>query len=302
MSAAATIGVDFTIGSRRLLSVPRRLSRWSFTLEELLAGAIPSNPPDGPDGVQVLSAPTAQLGEVTARYPGFVAGGRQDYRRHYIAMEGSFADYMAQFSGKTRSTLRRKAKKLAEETGGYSISEHRTPAEIEAFLGAALPLSARTYQARLLNAGLPEDAASRRSMLEAAEAGRMRAFMLHARGQPIAYLSLPVTGTTLVYAHLGYDPDHGRLSPGTILQMEALERLFAERRFRWFDFTEGDGAHKALFGTHSIACSSLMLLEPTLANRTLLGARSCLDASVAQAKAMAERSGALGKVRALLRA
>ncbi|HSF11541.1 MAG TPA: GNAT family N-acetyltransferase [Erythrobacter sp.] len=302
MSAAATIGVDFTIGSRRLLSVPRRLSRWSFTLEELLAGAIPSNPPSGPDGVQVLSAPTAQLSEVAARFPGFVAGGRQDYRRHYIAMEGSFADYMAQFSGKTRSTLRRKAKKLAEETGGYSVSEHRTPAEIEAFLAAALPLSARTYQARLLNAGLPEDAASRRAMLEAAEAGRMRAFMLHASGQPIAYLSLPVTGATLVYAHLGYDPDHARLSPGTVLQIEALERLFAERRFRWFDFTEGDGAHKELFGTHHIACSSLMLLEPTLANRTLLGARSGFDAGVAQAKMLAERSGALGKVRALLRA
>lgn len=302
MSAAANIGVDFTIGSRRLLSVPRRLSRWSFTLEELLAGAIPSNPPSGPDGVQLLSAPTAQLDEVAARYPGFIAGGRQDYRRHYIAMEGSFADYMAQFSGKTRSTLRRKAKKLAEEAGGYSVSEHRTPAEIEAFRAAALPLSARTYQARLLNAGLPEDAASRRAMLEAAEAGWMRAFLLHASGQPIAYLSLPVTGATLVYAHLGYDPDHARLSPGTVLQMEALERLFAEQRFRWFDFTEGDGAHKALFGTHSIACSSVMLLESTLANRTLLGARSGFDASVAQAKALAERSGALGKVRALLRA
>ncbi|MBA4045943.1 MAG: GNAT family N-acetyltransferase [Erythrobacter sp.] len=302
MSAATTIGVDFTIGSRRLLSVPRRLSRWSFTLEELLAGAIPSNPPSGPDGVQLLSAPTAQLDEVAARYPGFIAGGRQDYRRHYIAMEGSFADYMAQFSGKTRSTLRRKAKKLAEEAGGYSVSEHRTPAEIEAFRAAALPLSARTYQARLLNAGLPEDAASRRAMLEAAEAGWMRAFLLQASGQPVAYLSLPVTGATLVYAHLGYDPDYARLSPGTVLQIEALERLFAEQRFRWFDFTEGDGAHKALFGTHSIACSSLMLLEPTLANRTLLGARSGFDASVAQAKALAERSGALGKVRALLRA
>ncbi|WP_086608493.1 GNAT family N-acetyltransferase [Erythrobacter donghaensis] len=298
----ASAAIDFTLGSRRLLSVPRALETWAFTLENVLAGTMPPAPPLGPDGLRVLSAPTAQLGAVTARYPGLLAGGRQDYRRHYIDMGGSFADYLAGFSGKTRSTLRRKAKRLAEVPGGYSVTAHRTPAEIEAFLAAALPLSARTYQARLLDAGLPDTPAARRAMLEGAEAGRMRAFLLHADGQPVAYLSLPVVGETLVYAHLGYDPDWARLSVGTVLQMEALEQLFAETRFRWFDFTEGEGAHKAMFGTHWAECTSLILLEPTLANRTVLGARRAFDAGVSGAKSLAARSGALGRIRALLRA
>ncbi len=299
MSSAA---IDFTLGSRRLLSVPRALSTWSFGLEQVLSQALPDAPAPGPDGLRILSAPTERLAAIAARYPGFVAGGRQDYRRHYIDMTGSFEDYMARFSGKTRSTLRRKAKKLAEETGGTTITEHRTPAEIEAFLAAALPLSARTYQARLLDAGLPDSPEARRAMLEAAEDDRMRGFLLHAGLRPIAYLSLPVVGATLVYAHLGYDPDHARLSPGTVLQMEALERLFAEQRYRWFDFTEGDGAHKAMFGTGSAQCSSLVLLRPTLANRALLATRGAFDAGVAQAKALAERSGALAQIRARLRA
>lgn len=298
----AGAAIDFTLGSRRLLSVPRALSIWAFSLEEVLTGSLPEAPAPGRDGVRVLSAPLASLAAVTARYPGFLAGGRQDYRRHYIAMDQSFDAYMAQFSGKTRSTLRRKAKKLAGEAGGYIVTEHRTPAEIEAFLAAALPLSAKTYQARLLDAGLPDSPEARRAVLEAAEAERMRAFLLHAGGQAVAYLALPVEGETLVYAHLGYDPAFARLSPGTVLQMDALERLFAEQRFRWFDFTEGDGAHKALFGTGSAACTSLLLLEPTLANRALIGARSGFDGGVAQAKALADRSGALGRLRSLLRA
>ncbi|SHN61535.1 GNAT family N-acetyltransferase [Erythrobacter sanguineus] len=305
-AAQQQVGIDFTIGARRLLAVQRSLATWSFTLDQVLSGTLPDAPEAGPDGLRVLSAPTGQLAAIAARYPGFVAGGRQDYRRHYIDMSGSFADYLAQFSGKTRSTLRRKARKLAEETGGYTVSEHRTPVEIEAFLAAALPLSARTYQARLLDAGLPDSPAARRAIMEAAGNDRMRAFLLHAGDQPIAYLSLPVTGPetggTLVYAHLGYDPDHARLSPGTVLQMDALERLFAEGRYRWFDFTEGDGAHKAMFGTDSAACSSLVLLRPTLANRSLLGARSAFDAGVAQAKALAASSGALERIRARLRA
>ena len=294
--------IDFTAGSRRLLAVPRELNDWSFSLVQILTGALPDAPAPGRDGVRVLSAPTARLAEIAAQFPRYLAGGRQDYRRHYIDMRQNFAEYMAQFSGKTRSTLRRKAKKLAEDAGGYIVSEHRTPAEIEAFLAAALPLSAKTYQARLLGAGLPEGPEARRAMLEATEADRMRAFLLHAGGEAVAYLALPVTGETLVYAHLGYDPAFARLSPGTVLQMDALERLFAEQRYRWFDFTEGDGAHKELFGSGHAACSTLVLLEPTLANRTLLGARAGFDASVAQAKALAERSGALGRLRALLRA
>lgn len=298
----AGLAIDFTLGSRRLLSVPRDLSTWSFSLEDVLSGALPNAPASGRDGVRVLSAPTSSIAVVTVCYPGFIAGGRQDYLRHYIDMAQSFTGYMAQFSGKTRSTLRRKARKLADDTGGYSVTEHRTPAEIEAFLTAALPLSARTYQARLLDAGLPDSPAARRAMLEAAEDGRMRAFLLHAGGAAIAYLSLPISGQTLVYAHLGYHPGFARLSPGTVLQMDALERLFAEERYRWFDFTEGEGPHKAMFGTHGAACSSLVLLEPTLANRTLIGARARFDAGVSQAKSLAQRSGALGRIRALLRA
>lgn len=297
-----TAAIDFTLGARRLASVPRLLSTWSFSLEDVLAGTLPPAPPPGRDGVRVLSAPAAQLSAVAAHYPGFIAGGRQDYRRHYIDMGTGFAGYMERFSGKTRSTLRRKARKLAEDAGGYAVTEHRTPAEIEAFLAAALPLSARTYQARLLEAGLPDSPEARRAMLESAEDDRMRAFLLHAGGAAVAYLSLPISGRTLVYAHLGYDPGWARLSVGTVLQMDALERLFAEDRFAWFDFTEGEGAHKAMFGTHSAECASLVLLEPTLANRTLLGARDAFDAGVASAKALAARSGALGRLRALLRA
>jgi CelD/BcsL family acetyltransferase involved in cellulose biosynthesis len=302
MATAQSVPIDFTIGTRRLLAVPRKLTTWNFSLKQVLESALPTSPAPGPDGLRVLSAPTGSLAAIAARHPGFVAGGRQDYRRHYIDMGIGFEGYLAHFSGKTRSTLRRKVKKLADECGGYTVTEHRTPDEIQAFLTAALPLSARTYQARLLDAGLPDSPAARRMMLEAAEDDRMRAFLLHARSQPIAYLLLPVTEATLVYAHLGYDPDYARLSPGTVLQMDALQRLFAETRYRWFDFTEGDGAHKAMFGTDSVACSSFVLLRPTLANRALLAARRAFDSGVAQTKALAERSGALARIRASLRA
>lgn len=308
MSIVTATPINFIVGSRRLFSVERQLATWSFSLEEVLTGTGRLTPPDaGRDGLRVLSAPTDALPKITARFDQHVIGGRQDYARHYIDMRpesgvATFEDYLAQFSGKTRSTLRRKARKLATELGGaYRTTEHRTVEEIEHFLDVALPLSAKTYQTRLLGAGLPDTPKARAIMLEAAERNEMRAFLLHGAGGPIAYLSLPVGGRTLIYAHLGYDPDWSRFSPGTVLQMEALERLFAEERYDFFDFTEGEGAHKAMFGTHSAACSSFVMLEPTLTNRALLGARAGFDATIAQAKSLAQRSGALARVRSALR-
>lgn len=297
--------VTFTIGARRLFAVDRNVATMAFSLEDALAGTLPAQRviAKGVDGIRVLSAPLALADEIVADLPGHLAGAREDYRRHYIAMDGTFEDYLARFSGKTRSTLRRKARKFAVADGGeLDVRTYRSRDEVARFLELALPLSARTYQARLLDAGLPDDEAARDSMLDRAEAGNMRCFLLFLAGEPVAYLALPVRGQTLIYAHLGYDPAHAALSPGTVLQMEALRMLFAEERFRYFDFTEGEGAHKALFGTDSVACRSFILLHSTLANRLLLAARNGFDAAVAWAKTRLQGQGALASARKFLRA
>lgn len=269
-----------------------------------MSGRVPPAPDDAEacDGYRVLSAPAGQLDDLARQFPDHAIGGRQDYARHYIDMSGSFDDYMAQFSGKTRSTLRRKQRKLAEECGGaYELREYRTPGEVARFLEQALPLSAMTYQARLLDAGLPETPEAHAELFALAERDRLRCYLLEKGDEALAYLALPVESATLVYAWLGYHPEWARLSPGTVLQMEALERLFAEDRYRWFDFTEGEGAHKAMFGTDSVACASFVLLDPTITNRALLGARSAFDAAIAGGKALAQRSGALARIRSALR-
>ena len=56
-----------------------------------------------------------------------------------------------------------------------------------------------------------------------------------------------------------------------------------------------------MFGTHWAACSSFVLLDPTLTNRALLGARATFDGAVGTAKTLAERSGTLSRMRAALR-
>jgi CelD/BcsL family acetyltransferase involved in cellulose biosynthesis len=105
----------------------------------------------------------------------------------------------------------------------------------------------------------------------------------------------------LVYAHLGYDPQFAELSPGTVLHVEAMRLLYAEERFRAFDFTEGDGAHKAQFGRASVACADVLILRPTLRNRAALAAMRGVDGLAASGKNILDRVGMRGKVKALIR-
>ena len=226
--------------------------------------------------------------------PDMIAGSVQTYARHFVDMAGGFASYMDRFSSKTRATLRRKRRKLMADIGGTAtFREFRTPAEMDAFRDLAMPLSQRTYQARSLDAGLPAGSAAHEQRRRLAAQDRVRAFLLCRDERAVSYLYLPIDGDTVQYAYLGYDPEFARFSPGTVLQLEAMERLFAEDRYRHFDFTEGDGAHKAMFGTHSVECASLFLLRRTMAHRALLGGVDTFDAAIAHAKGRMQGSSAL---------
>lgn len=303
--AADCVAIDFTIGRRRIVRVRRRLLTVAYDLLSLLEGIHPAVPPlpEEADGYRFLSVPQRRLAEIREDHSEFLVSCRQLYRRHYIAMTGTFDEYLAKFSSRTRSTLARKARKVAELNGGaLDISEYRTPREIDTFFDHAGALSARTYQERMLDAGLPCDGLARAEAKLLAEQDRLRAFLLFIGGRPASYLFLPIEAGTIHYAFLGYDPDYAKLSAGTVLQLEALKRLFAEGRYRYFDFTEGEGSHKQLFATGHVDCARALVLKRTAANRVLLAGASTFDRAVEAGSALADRIGARTAIRRLLRA
>jgi CelD/BcsL family acetyltransferase involved in cellulose biosynthesis len=295
----------FVIGSRQIFAATRTLETVSFTLDHLLGHktvAVPSSAQRNADGYRVLSVPLNRYAEFINSNKDSVVGGFQSYRRFYIDMAGSYADYLGRFSSKTRSTFNRKRRKLAEFSGGeLDIREYRTPEDMDIFLNDAIPLSRRTYQARLLDAGFPESDAAREEMIEMARADKVRAYLLFIDNKAVSYLYLPIHDGIILYAFLGYDPDIANLSPGTVLQLDALERLFAEGQYRYFDFTEGEGAHKAMFGTDSVEACSFFLLKATIGNRFLLNGLKIFDGSIATFKRLAEKSGVQANIRKMLR-
>ncbi len=190
---------------------------------------------------------------------------------------------------------------LAEAAGGVDVREYHRPDQASEFQRLAGALSRLTYQDRLLGAGLPIGPTALAELRARAEAGAVRAYILFHRAQPASYLHLPVEDGRVIYAHLGYDPDLAELSPGTVLHVEVLDRLFADSTLRLLDFTEGDGLHKRMFGRDTIECVDLLLLRSTWRNRTLLAGLSGFDRAVTEIGALMERWGLKANLRRLLR-
>jgi CelD/BcsL family acetyltransferase involved in cellulose biosynthesis len=290
----ATITLPLRIGARTVAGVKRRLIRVPLTLEQARAGdsfRLPGLTPDA-DGYLITSFPAERLPALLASYSRLVPFVRQRYQRRYAALDLGFEEYLGTFSSRSRSTLKRKVRKLAELSGGrLDVRCYRSADELGEFYRHARTVSAKTYQERLLSAGLPEGDEFVSEMHGLARRDAVRAWILFLDGQPISYLYAPAEGTTLIYAHLGYDPEHAALSPGSVLQYEAMRQLMEEGRFALFDFTEGEGQHKRLFGTGSVECVDLLLVRRRLRNLVAGHLLNGFDAAIAQGKRLAATLG-----------
>lgn len=279
---AAPLSLKFQIGARTVATLRRRLARVALSLDDVLEGRMRCLPPLDGDGYLVTSLPEALM-------PGFARHGlltvvRQRYTRFHADLGGGHEAWLAGLSGSARSALKRKTKKLAALSGGtLDVRAYRTAADLATFHPIARALSAKTYQERLLGSGLPADGESIRHLYALAGDDMVRAWLLFVGDAPAAYLCCTADGSALRYDHVGHDPALAALSPGTVLQAEAMRALFADR-FSWFDFTEGEGQHKRLFATGGTRCVDLLLLRPTPGNRAAAAALSGFDAAIALAK------------------
>jgi hypothetical protein len=293
---------DWTIFSTTL---PLQIS--SVKVSERLTPARQPGPPDEPlaagsQGFLVRALPVAEalspIG-VTGDYLRYV---QLLYRHCIIDFRSTFEEYQKKFSSKTRSTINRKVRKYAEHSGGtLSWKNYRTVEEIREFLPLAREVAKKTYQEKLLDAGIPESEWFVREMESLAAQDHVRAYILFDRERPVSYLYCPVDDGTLIYAYLGYDPEYMKLSVGTVLQWLAVEQMFGEGCFRYFDFTEGESDHKRLFATHEMLCANVLFLKNTLRNRFLAHSHWWMGRSSGWLGDMLDKFGTKAKVKKFLR-
>ena len=283
----------FLLGEKVLFSLPLQVAVRNASLSagaETTAAIV--NPlaelVEGLDGLLINMQPIEETLAKIEFADGYLRYAPRQYTRCYIDFAIGKEAYLEQFSSKTRSGLNRKVKKFEQLSGTLEWSEYRAAEEMPEFFRLARQISVKTYQERLLNAGLPggDDYLARAK--ELASHGMVRAYVLSAHTKPVTYLYCPGEHDTLIYAYLGYDPEFAQHSPGGVLHWLVFQKLFDDGDFRFFDFGQGQGDHKSLFSSHAKQCADVYFLKRNVTNvakvlvhagwETLMGATvMCLD-------------------------
>jgi hypothetical protein len=254
-------------------SVPLHMRRWRLADEDTPEpDAIIREPlADEFEGFILRNVPLAEELPLIATVGDYLRYAVFQYQHCYIDLRQTYDEYLSQFSSKTRSTLRRKVKKYREFSGGeIRWASYATPEDMPEFYRHARTVSALTYQEKLLDVGIPDSDQFAQQLEADAAADRVRGYILFHDDKPVSYLYCPIEESALVYAHLGYDPEYARHSVGTVLQSLVIEQLCTEGRFHYFDFTEGQSAHKRLFATHQVRRANILYLTNTLKHRVLV--------------------------------
>ena len=259
-------------------------------------------PGKGSEGFSIRNLPIASEQPVLADIDNYLRYIPLQYPHCYIDLDWSFEEYEGKFSSKTRSTIRRKIRKYEKHCGGeLRWKTYSVPADIPEFFRLARHVSRRTYQERLLDVGLPDSEQFMQESVNLAGEGRLRAYVLFHGERPVSYLYCPENDGVLAYAYLGYDPEYQKFSVGTILQWLAIEQIFQERKFRFFDFTEGMSNHKQLFASHQRQCANVFFVRKTLANTLLIRSHMLMDCFSKWLGEILDRYGFKARVKKLLR-
>lgn len=306
-----------SLWERRLVPFKFQLSDWSLFSVSLplqvrsgnvfgAAMTIPVLPDEAPvadsQGFLVRGQPVDAELPIISRSSEHFCYVPLQYRHCYIDLGLSFDAYQDKFSSKTRATIKRKARKYAEHCGGtLRWKAYSASGEVEEFLAHARAVSKLSYQERLLDAGIPDSEEFARQAGALAAEDRMRGYILFDGERPVSYLYCPAHEGVLMYAYLGYDPEYMRLSVGTVLQWLAVEALFAERRFKYFDFTEGESEHKLLFATHQRQCANVFFIRRSLRNTAIIYGQVTMNRFSSWLGAIVDRLGLKAKIKRLLR-
>jgi CelD/BcsL family acetyltransferase involved in cellulose biosynthesis len=187
-------------------------------------------------------------------------------RSRLIALPSTFDEYLAKFSSKTRSELRRQVRRLRDHGGGSQLRRYESSSDVQWFLEAAAPVVAQSWQHTCATGLLDNSPYWQIKLADLACRGYFRSYVLFCGTEPCAVELGYQYGGVFYGIQTHYDQRLARLSPGTVLLYSYLEDLFQHARPRLLSFGYGDSKYKSFFANTFSDDACVLLFRRTLVN------------------------------------
>jgi len=225
------------------------------------------------------------------------------YPHRLARIPESFDAYLAQLGPRSRADLRANRKRFSAGAGKtYRTRCYRTRSDVREFVVDACAVSRKTYQYRLLAAGLRDADGLERCYDMTAGLGWFRSYVLYVDDKPIAFQVGHVYGSRYFAQEIGYDPEWAPHHVGIFLHTEIIADLASLKgTVTEFDFGNGDNLHKQRLSTDSASEGYFYLIPADFAGGVLVCSMRAVGKLSSMLGAILERFGLRKKARDLLR-
>jgi hypothetical protein len=216
-----------------------------------------------------------------------------------MKLPATIEEVYAGLSRDHRWEIRKKSKKLLADHPDARVECLRGVDNLDRIFEHAEEIARQTYQ-RGLGAGFANTAEMREIADLEVKNGWHRTYILYIEDKPCAFWMGNVYNGTFHSSHLGYHSSYESYSPGTYLQVRAIEELCKEG-VKELDFGLGDARYKQRFGNCSWEETSSYMFAPNLKARSLNMVRTptaLLDRIMRQA---VERTALLPRIKKVWR-
>lgn len=225
------------------------------------------------------------------------------YQHRSIAFDGTYDDYLAGLGTKTRADLSRTRRRFNDKTGGkFETRCFTKPEEVETFIADAAKVSSRTYQFKLLGAGLRNCEALEDRFDRMARLGWFRSYVLYVDGEPVAFQVGYVFNKTFSAQDIGYDPAFSKLQTGIFLHTEIVSDLLSRPgEVTSWDFGNLDTIHKQRLSNRSELSGFFYLVPKGPRGAAISISMNCMNAASAGLGRLLDKFKLRQKIRKFLR-
>lgn len=208
------------------------------------------------------------------------SGRTESLRRRYdidvVAIDGSWAQYMASRSKSHRRHLRRSMER-AEELGGVALECHQdlSPDQLEPLLRTCFEIERSGWKGQRGSAVLNVPAAWEFYVCQARQLAAWGAFRLTTlvhRERPIAFEYGWQSQGVYCSPKVGYDERLAAISPGQLLRWLLIEQFHATNEVVAVDFLGPASAATSRWATHRYEIDRLLISTDSLGSRGLVAA------------------------------
>lgn len=185
-------------------------------------------------------------------------------QRHWETRIPRSSDEMKKLiSRKRQRGINRCVKNLEKVSGPMKLDCYRQKKDIDLFVRMASQVSSSSYQ-KGLGCGFVGDLLTLSILNQLQRNGWLRAYVLYAGKEPIAFEYGCVIGDRYFADSAAYDSRFRAYGPGIILQVRIFEQLALENGIVAYDFGFGDAVYKQQFGDVSWTEASVYMFANAL--------------------------------------